>query len=251
MNNKILGILELENRPISHLGALCAPETHQFPIKRLTVEGANVARLIAGDRLLKDAYVSAAQELESQGVSAITTNCGFSSLHQAEVAAAVSVPVVLSSLALVPLIAKSLASGRKVGILTYDSTKLGELHCNAAGWSSKEIGVAIGGIEGSPTWERLADPCPDASPELITTDVLAGVKSLLRDDPAVGAVVLECAGFTLAAEAVRRETGLLVADFVTLAKMLIEVSSPGEVERRPDPNGTMIGNAIDNRVLES
>ncbi|MER8634221.1 hypothetical protein NKH55_31450 [Mesorhizobium opportunistum] len=229
MNNKILGILELENRPISHFGALCAPDTHQFPIKRLTVEGANVARLIAGDRSLKDAYISGARKLESEGVSAITTNCGFSSLHQAEVAAAVLLPVVLSSLALVPLVAKSLPRGRKVGILTYDSTKLAEHHLDAAGWSSKEIDVAIGGIEGSLTWQRLADACPDAPPELITADVLAGVKSLLRAEPKVGALVLECAGFTLAAQAVRRETGFLVADFVTLAKTLIEVSPPREV----------------------
>ncbi|MER9927282.1 hypothetical protein NKJ84_31390 [Mesorhizobium sp. M0048] len=229
MKKKTLGILELENRPISHLGALCSPETHQFPIKRLTVEGANVARLIAGDRSLKDAYVSGARKLESERVSAITTNCGFSSLHQAEVAAAVSVPVVLSSLALVPLAAKSMPSGRKVGILTYDSTKLAEHHFNAAGWSSKEIDVAIGGIEGSLTWQRLADPCPDAPPDVITSDVLAGVRSLLKVEPAVGALVLECAGFTLAAETVRREIGMFVADFVTLAKVLIEVSPPREV----------------------
>ncbi|MER9223486.1 hypothetical protein NKI48_32405 [Mesorhizobium sp. M0644] len=229
MNQKTLGILELENRPIGHPGALCASETHQFPIKRLTVEGANVARLVAGDRSLKDAYVSGARKLEREGVSAITTNCGFSSLHQAEVAAAVSVPVVLSSLALVPLAAKTMPSGRKVGILTYDSTKLAEHHINAAGWSSKEIDVAIGGIEGSQTWRRLADPCPDAAPDLIIADVLAGVRSLLIAEPTVGALVLECAGFTLAAETVRREIGLFVADFVTLAKVLIEVSPPREV----------------------
>ncbi|RWP83970.1 MAG: hypothetical protein EOR11_21940 [Mesorhizobium sp.] len=229
MNKKTLGILELENRPISHLGALCAPETHQFPIRRLTVEGANVARLIAGDPSLKDAYVSGARELEREGVSAITTNCGFSSLHQAEVAAAVSVPVVLSSLALVPLAAKSMPSGRKVGVLTYDSTKLAEHHFNAAGWSSKEIDVVIRGIEGSLTWQRLADACPDAPPDVIISDVLAGVKSLLKAEPTVGALVLECAGFTLAAETVRQEIGLFVADFVTLAKVLIEVSPPREV----------------------
>ncbi|RWP97609.1 hypothetical protein [Mesorhizobium sp.] len=228
MDKKTLGILELENRPISHFGALCAPETHQFPIKRLTVEGANVARLIAGDRSLKDAYVSGARKLESAGVSAITTNCGFSSLHQAEVAAAVSVPVVLSSLALVPLAARSMRWGRKVGILTYDSSKLAEHHFNAAGWSSKEIDVAIGGIEGSSTWRRLADPCPDAPPDLITSDVLAGVRALFKREPMIGALVLECAGFTLTTEIVRREIGLLVADFVTLAKMLIEVSPPRE-----------------------
>lgn len=226
MNKKTLGILELENRPIGHLGALCAPETHQFPIKRLTVEGATVARLVAGDRSLKDAYILAARELESEGVAAITTNCGFSSLYQAEVAAAVSVPVVMSSLALVPLAAKSLPLGRKVGILTYDSTKLAEHHLNAAGWSSTEIDVAIGGIEGSLTWQRLAETLPDVTSDLITADVLAGAKSLLNAEPTVGALVFECAGFTLAAEAVRRDTGLLVADFVTLAKMLIEVSPP-------------------------
>ncbi|TIL29606.1 aspartate/glutamate racemase family protein [Mesorhizobium sp.] len=231
MGDGILGILELENKPLTYPGALCAPETFHFPVKRITVRGATVLKLVDGDPSVKDAYVSAARELESKGVTAITTNCGFSALFQTEVAAAVSVPVALSSLLLVPLMAKTLPKGRKVGILTYDSDKLSEHHFAAAGWSSSEVGVSIAGIEGSVTWRQLAEPVPDVPPELIAKDVLTAVKSLMETEPSVSTLVLECAGFTLAAETVRRETGLPVADFVSMANMLVEVSPPARYPR--------------------
>ncbi|MCK1411537.1 hypothetical protein IVB55_00210 [Bradyrhizobium sp. CW4] len=228
---KMLGILELENRPISHVGALCAEKTHPFPLKRLTVEGANVAKLVSGDSSVRNAYISAARKLEREGVSAITTNCGFSSLYQNDVAASVNVPVIMSSLALVPFVAPNLPKGMQVGILTYDSTKLLEIHLEGAGWSSADFSVAIGGIEGSLTWKLLADPEPDASREVITDDVLNGVRALIKAEPTIGAIVLECAGFTLAGDAVRSETGLMVADFVTLANILMEISPPNLAAR--------------------
>lgn len=225
MNKKTLGILELENRPITYPGALCAPSTFPFPVKRLTVPGANAKSIVNGDPSLKVAYIQAAQRLASEGVTAITTNCGFSAIYQDDVAAAVSIPVALSSLLLVPFMARTLPPGRKLGILTFDADKLEERHFGAAGWSSQDINIAVAGIEGSETWRQLSEPVPDASPELISNDVLQAAKTLLQREPSVAAYLFECAGFTLAAGVVRRETGLPVGDFVTMAKMIADVGS--------------------------
>ncbi|WP_201841793.1 hypothetical protein [Microvirga zambiensis] len=224
MMRKTLGILELENKPLDLPGALCAPGTFQFPVKRLTVPGASARNIVDGDRSIKDAYISCGRQLESEGAAAIIANCGFSAVFQAEVSAAVSVPVALSSLLLVPLVANTLPPGRKVGILTYDANKLAEHHFAAAGWSSEEIAVSIAGIEGSESWRQFAEPTPVIPPALLINDVMAAAKSLLSADPAVAALVFECAGFPLAAETVRLETGLPVADYVSLARMLIEMS---------------------------
>ncbi|WP_404294921.1 aspartate/glutamate racemase family protein (plasmid) [Microvirga sp. RSM25] len=232
MTDKSLGILELENRPLNHPGALCAPGTFGFPVKRLTVPGASVRTVVGGDRSVKDAYVRSARQLASEGVTAIISNCGFSAVFQEEVSAAVSVPVALSSLLLVPLVARTLPAGRKVGILTYDASKLQEEHFAAAGWSSADIGVSVAGIEGSETWRQLAEPIPDVSPRLLTEDVLTATRSLLETDPAVTALVFECAAFPLAAEAVRRETNLPVIDYVGLANMLVEMSPPAKLPLR-------------------
>lgn len=222
---KILGILLLENRPIMHEGALCNSRTFPFLTRQIIVPGASVKTVVEDGAGIKASYIRCARQLEEEGVSAITSNCGFTALLQCDVASAVSVPVALSSLSLVPFIAKMLPAGKKLGILTYDSTKMGEQHFAAAGWSSTEIRVAVAGIEGSETWSRLAEPVPDVPSSLIIKDVTAATKALLSQNPDVAALVFECAAFTLAAETVRQLTGLVVADYVSLAKMLIEISA--------------------------
>lgn len=226
MINKTLGILALENKRTNYPGALSFPGTFQFPVKHVTVPGAWVSNLVDGDRRVKDAFVDCARRLETEGASAIVSNCGYSALFQADVSDAVSIPVALSSLSLVPLVSNTLPAGRKVGIITYDADKLTEHHFAGAGWSTSEIAVAIAGIEGSETWRRLAQPAPVVTPDLIINDVMAAVMSLLKAEPAVAALVFECAGFPLAAETVRRETSLPVADYVSLAKMLVDIAPP-------------------------
>jgi hypothetical protein len=220
----MLGILELENKPVSFPGALSVPETHPYPIRRLTVPGASVRTIVGGDRSIKDAYVASARKLEDDGVSAIIANCGFSAIFQADVSAAVAVPVVLSSLVLVPFVAATIPPGRKVGLLTYDAEKLEDDHFAAAGWSPRQIAIAIAGIEGTETWRALAAPAPEVSLSMLVNDVLAAVRSLLKAEPNTAALVFECAGFPAAAEIVRRETGLPVADYLSLAKMVMEMS---------------------------
>ncbi|MEX3950639.1 aspartate/glutamate racemase family protein [Paraburkholderia sp. EG287A] len=225
MTEKVLGILELENRPMMHPGALSAPGTFGFPVKRLTVPGATTNSVVgSSSAIIKEAYIACAKQLESEGVSAIIANCGFSAPFQNDVAAAINVPLALSSLLLVPLLARTLPAGKVVGILTYDSTKLEERHFAGAGWSTREISVAVGGIEGSETWRELAEPNPVISPEVVTGDIVSAVESLMKANPAIGAIVLECAGFPLAADAVREATGLPVADYVSLGRLMIEMS---------------------------
>lgn len=225
MVEKTPGILELENEPITRPGFLAGPGTFQFPIKRIKVMGATTKKVTDGDRSVTSNYVECARKLESQGVTAIMANCGFAHLYQAEVAGAVSIPVALSSLLLVPS-AKSLPRGRKVGVVTYDANKLREDHFVAAGWSSAELDVPVVGIEGSKSWHRLSQTVPDAAPGELVEDVSTAVRRLLKSDPDVGALVFECTGFPIAAEAVRRDTGLPVVDCTVLGKMLFEISPP-------------------------
>ncbi|APG14980.1 hypothetical protein BKD09_42350 [Bradyrhizobium japonicum] len=224
MVKKTLGILELENEPITRPGFLAGPGTFQFPIKRIKVMGATTKRVTDGDRSVASNYVECARKLESEGVTAIMANCGFAHLYQTEVAGAVSIPVALSSLLLVPSIAKTLPRGRKVGIVTYDANKLREDHFVAAGWSSAKLDVPVVGIEGSKSWHRLSQTIPDAEPAELVEDVSTAVRRLLKSDPDVAALVFECTGFPIAAEAVRRDTGLPVVDCTVLGKMLVEIS---------------------------
>ncbi|MCQ1769637.1 aldehyde dehydrogenase family protein [Neorhizobium galegae] len=143
---------------------------------------------------------------------------------QGGVASAVSIPVGLSSSILVPFMARLLPAGRSIGLLTYDATKLQERHFNSAGWSSADTPVAIGGIEGSDSWREFAAHVPDISSEMLNRDVMAATSALLPANPSIAVLVFECIGFPLAIDSARKHTGLPVADFVTLGRMLIETT---------------------------
>lgn len=216
-----LGILELANRATRLPGAMGNAASYAYPVRPMTVPGAWVEAVVGEDPSVLDAYIDCARQLEREGVAAIISNCGFTARFQARVSAAVAVPVALSSLLLVPFVARLIAPGKRVGMVTYDAAKLTELHFNGAGWSAADTPVAIIGIEGSETWAELARPTPELDPDRLLDDVLAATRTLIDDNPDVAAVVLECAAFPPVAAAVRRETGLSVVSYMTLADMLI------------------------------
>ncbi|MCK1604786.1 hypothetical protein IVB02_26135 [Bradyrhizobium sp. 166] len=225
MTEKTLGILMLENT-VELPGFMADDGTFPYAVKRIKVPGATTEKVVAGDQSLREAYARCACQLEHEGVSAITSNCGFTALFQDAVSAAVSVPVGLSSLMLVPHIARALPPKQRIGLLTFDSANLKEAHFAAAGWSSAEIPVSIAGIDGSESWRELLKPVPLPSTVTMISDVMTAVKSLLESHPDIGAFVFECTGFPVASDAVRRETGLPVADCLSLSNMLFEFGSP-------------------------
>ncbi|MER8703129.1 hypothetical protein [Mesorhizobium sp. M1273] len=237
MTDKVLGVLELETKPVELPGFMAGPGTFPFPVKRRQVPGAFTRNVIDGDKSVEAGYAAAARELERQGVSAIVSNCGFTGLFQAAVAEAVSIPVAMSSLLLVPFVARTLKPGSRIGLLTYDAPKLMENHYVCAGWSSKDISVAVGGIEGSELWYEFAKPAPIIDVSILVRDVRAAARKLLDANPDIGAFVFECTAFPVAAGAVRSDTGLPVADVTTLANMFLGMSPDRSVKLRSSHHG--------------
>ena len=82
--------------------------------------------------LLPD-FIEAAQDLVQLGAEAITTNCGFLSLFQKEIAAAVRVPVATSSLMQVPWVQATLPPGQRVGLVTVSGSTFTPAHLEGAG----------------------------------------------------------------------------------------------------------------------
>ena len=217
-----LGVLQLANTPTVLPGSTGDPAAYDAPVRFLQVPGA-WPRVVLGDdaHTISDAYVESAKQLEREGVAAITSNCGFTARFQPAVAASVSVPVALSSLLLVPFVARFLPPGHKVGVVTYDSTRLREAHCRGAGWSLDDAPVVVAGIDGSESWHELGKD--ETHPILadVERDVTAAALDMLEAHPDIATLVFECAAFTCVTAAVRRATGLPVADFITLANFLI------------------------------
>src|SRR5262249_11577313 len=141
-----LGILMLEARFPRIPGDMGNAATWPFPVLYKVVAGATPRRVVVerAEGLLAN-FIAAAEELASLGADGLTTNCGFLSLYQQELAAAVSIPVATSSLMQVPMIQSTLPAGKRVGTLTVNATSLTPRHLTPTGG---DPAVPGGGTQG-------------------------------------------------------------------------------------------------------
>ncbi|MEM8551455.1 MAG: aspartate/glutamate racemase family protein [Pseudomonadota bacterium] len=209
-----VGILMLEARfPRVH-GDMGHAATFPFPVQYRVVPGASPDRVVrqGADGLL-NAFLDAAQELVRHGVDGITTNCGFLSLFQAELADAVGLPVAASSLMQVRAVNALLPPGKRAGILTISGSTLTERHLHAA---NVPVDTPVESTEGGAEFTRaILGDALSLDLELAREDNVAAAQRLCRDHPDVGAIVLECTNMTPYAQAIRAATGVPVFSMVS------------------------------------
>src|SRR5690349_6324244 len=129
-----LGILMLEAKFPRIPGDMGNALTWPFPVLYRVVRGATPERIVLNAAAgLLDVFLAAAAELVAHGAEAITTDCGFLSLFQAELAAHVRVPVATSAQIQVPWIHAMLPPGNRVGIITVSAASLTPRHLATAG----------------------------------------------------------------------------------------------------------------------
>ncbi len=202
-------------------GDLGNATTFNFPVRLKVVEGQVYDKTVSADPELLRPLVAAAKELETEGVKAITTNCGFMAMFQQELAAAVNVPVFTSSLILVPMVHRMLSPGRKVGILTVSGKDLGEKQFNGCGWSSKDIPVVVAGTENEQVFTSVfRDDLQSLDFEAMRADMVRVATRLVGEHPEVGAIILECANMAPYAQAVQEAVRLPIFDIQTLVRMV-------------------------------
>jgi Asp/Glu/hydantoin racemase len=195
--------------------------TFPFPVRYHRVEGADPDLVVRRGAVgLLGAFMDGARHLEREGVGAITTNCGFLVKYQAELAAAVRVPVFTSSLLLVPLVHRLLPAGRRVGIMTVNAGTLGPEHLRGAGIGS-EIPIAVAGMETEKEFTRvlLGDEL-ELDVDAAREEHVRVARRLVGDHPDVGAIVLECTNMPPYTADIQRATGLPVFDVVSLVTLV-------------------------------
>ncbi|WP_348626966.1 MULTISPECIES: hypothetical protein [unclassified Mesorhizobium] len=198
------------------------PATFDFPTVYETVHRAYAKNVIHGDSSLEPVCIAAAQRLVERGAVAISSNCGFFVRHQAAVAASVNVPVVMSSLLLVPTLLRQLPLDVKLAVLTADSTHCSEDLLGVDGPAERRR-VVLGGIEGGTLWQNeMKLPTVPTDAADIETDVAACVRRLRTAHPEIAAILFECTAFPVVAPAIRRITGLPVYDITTVCRMTFE-----------------------------
>lgn len=204
-----LGILMLHARFPRIPGDMGNAMTWPFPVHYKVVRNATPDRVVRNNASgLLETFIEAARELVEDGVDGITTNCGFLALFQDELAAAVPVPVLTSSLMQVAMVNRTLARDKRAGILTVSASALTPLHLEKAGVPE---GTPIGTTEGGREFTRaILDNEFELDVDLAREDNIEAALRLKADNPDLGAIVLECTNMIPYAADIRRATGLPV-----------------------------------------
>lgn len=204
-----VGILMLDAKFPRISGDMGNALTWPFPVHYKIVRSATPDRVVRqkAEGLLEN-FIEAALELVDDGVDGITTNCGFLSLFQDEIADAVSVPVVTSSLLQVDMVNRTLPRRKVAGILTISASTLSDEHLEKAGVPS---GTPVATTEHGQEFTRvIIGNETKLDVEAARKDNIEAAISLKNDNPNLGAIVLECTNMTPYAADIRDATGLPV-----------------------------------------
>ena len=212
-----LGILMLETRFPRISGDIGNALTWPFPVQYRIVRGASPDQVVRKDpmALLPD-FIAAARDLVASGCDGLTTNCGFLALMQAELSAAVPVPVATSSLLQIPMVQRMLPEGRQVGVLTISANTLTEAHFRAAGVEEAGSVPVVGTDPDGEFSKGILDDQDSLDFTACARELEAAADRLLTERPDIGAIVLECTNMVPYAADIRRRTGRPVFSIYTL-----------------------------------
>jgi hypothetical protein len=224
-NAPFLGILMLESRFPRPRGDIGHPDSFPVPTRRLVVGGAtppqvvqDAATLAAGGLLA--AFVEGARRLERDGAAAITTSCGFLVLFQRELQDAVRVPLVTSSLLMLPGL---LEARPQVGLLTISSERLGPEYLQAAGVPPERLrDVMVQGVEpGGEFATAILGDRPYMHLPRAASEVVEAARKLKQRARGIETVVLECTNLPPYAREIEAATGLRTVSLLQCESLLL------------------------------
>ena len=195
-------------------GDIGNPEGFGFPILYETVHGADPQKVVCEQSAdLIQPFIKAGQALIARGADIVTTSCGFLALFQDELQEALPVPVLTSSLLLLPELEARHGAGM-VGILTISSSSLDPSFRAAAGISTDvPVGTTEGGIEFS---KAILGNREAFDPDLCRLDNVDAARRLVDANVGLEAILLECTNMAPYAEAISETVGLPVYSLNTL-----------------------------------
>ncbi|AMO99547.1 hypothetical protein CAter10_1796 [Collimonas arenae] len=229
-----VGILVLDTKFPRIPGDVGNATTFDFPVRYKVVHGAQAKEIVAAPdraRALLPAFIEAAKELESDGVRAITTTCGFLTIVQDEIAEAVNVPMITSSLFLIPMLRRMLGPKRRIGIVTANAQSLSPAHLLAAGidpgWN-----LLVRGMESRPSFGSILGT-GNTNDDTLDVDetrreVVEVCRAMQAEAPDLSAFLFECTNLQPYAAAVQQATGLPIFGIYHVVNLLHSgVIAPG------------------------
>lgn len=213
---ELIGILLLDTNTPFIQGDVGNAASYEYPVRYKRIKGLTPDRIFEHDLNFTAHMISGAQELEREGVRAITGDCGFMAVFQKEVQEAVSIPVFLSSLLQVPFMTSIISKSATIGILTADSRSLTSEVLSSLGINNLDR-IIIAGLENSRHFKETAiDDMGVLDSDAVRSEVTVAARNLQAQNPNLGAILLECSMLPPYGAAVQEATGLPVFDYLSM-----------------------------------
>jgi hypothetical protein len=210
-----IGIMVIENYVPYVPGDTANASSYDFPVRFERLPGSTPERLFAHDESLVDAAIEVGHKLAAEGVRAVTGDCGFLALHQRRIAAALGVPVFMSSLLQLDFIDRITGPDATTGIITANASSLDRRLLDGV-TAVPEDRLRIEGLESKSEFNAaVIEEKGSIDTDLIEGEVLEAARALTAD-LSVDAILLECSLLPPYAAAVQEETGLPVFDYNTM-----------------------------------
>jgi Asp/Glu/hydantoin racemase len=216
---ELVGILMLDSTIPRIPGDPGHAETFPFPVRYGVIRGFPFEDLIEIRKDHLHLVIEAAKNLEKDGVNFIAADCGLFSPFQKDIANALTIPFIGSSLNLILLLAPFIPNRQKIGVITGDTRILKPEHLKAAG--AEEARLVIRGMENSDEFQKVVIERGNAlNVEKMREGVLHAAKAFLSEP--VGAVVLECTNLVTFRSDIQRLLKVPVFDTVSLIEFFAE-----------------------------
>ncbi len=222
-----IGIVVLETWYPLLPGNVANATSYDFPVRYKILQEATVEKIMSADPSLLEMIIEAGHEFEREGIRAMVGACGYFANYQAEVASALDIPVFLSSLLQVPLITQALKPSQKVGILVANGKALNQKMLRTCG-IAPDAPIVYAGMETEPEFRNILEYGGRFDYSKFEQELVGKAELLVRDNPEIGAILLECSDMPPFAWSVQRAVKLPVFDFNTLINWIYH----GVVQRR-------------------
>ncbi|MBT6117402.1 MAG: aspartate/glutamate racemase family protein [Rhodospirillaceae bacterium] len=215
-----VGLLLLDARAPFVPGDVGNATSYEYPVLYKTVPGLTTNACLGGEAGWEQAVVDAARALEKEGAKGLSSDCGFMIQFQEVVADAVDIPVALSSLLQLPMMARCLDPEATIGILTADDTVLTQDMLKRYGLDVPNP-IVIRGPQDEPEFnEAIMLAGPEGSPSMsldsdrIRDEAVKTARAMQDEHPEMAAVLIECSIMPPYAKAVQEAIDLPCFNFI-------------------------------------
>lgn len=230
-----VGILTISTRHPLLPGNVQHAQSFLEPVLYGEVPVSDPMLLIRGEESLLKPILEVAHSLVRKGVRVIAGACGSFAYYQKAVADAVEVPAFLSILTQVPFIQRSLGS-KKLCILCAAGISMNERVFEQCGITDR-TNLVIREMKNHAEFDLMMKATSSMNPALLESEVVQVSIDAMREEPGIGAFLLQCSDLPPFGAAIQRATALPVFDMTLLIRWLHSASYyrtyPGMVLEKP------------------